>query len=256
MKKCLLHCLAITAVLSASAAAQNRQNTSPTDQPKNIPAGQSNNTGHHDKSGKGPATTQGTSGGTHLAAADRKFLIDAAGDSMAEIELGRLAQERATSPDVKSFGSRMVDDHTKASEQLKSLASAKAVKLPEEVPAKHKTHINRLSSLSGAEFDRAYARHMVMDHQKAVAMFQKASNGAKSEEVKQFAATNLPTLKEHLQMAQDLNRKAGDTSGLRSDQDSASRQKGRSSSTDGQGEVRKSNKGSNAAGRDTTPKNP
>ncbi len=135
MKKCFLHCLVITAALSIPAGAQNRQNTTPVNQNNN-----NNNGGHHDKSGKGSAVSQGTSGGTHLAAADRKFLMDAAADSMAEVELGRLAQERGASPDVKSFGSRMVQDHTKAGEQLKSLASAQSAKIPHDIPAKHKTY--------------------------------------------------------------------------------------------------------------------
>lgn len=136
------------------------------------------------------------------APADRTFITKAAKDSMAEIELARIAQQKAASEEVKRFAERMVADHGKASEELQKIAGSKGVTLPTEVDKGQKAHADKLQRLSGAEFDRAYMKHMVDDHKKAIAEFEKASKGAKDPEVKGFAESKLPALKEHLQMAQ------------------------------------------------------
>ncbi len=136
------------------------------------------------------------------APADRTFITKAAKDSMAEIELGRIAQQKAASEEVKRFAERMVADHGKASEELQKIAGGRGVTLPTEVDKGQKAHADKLQRLSGAEFDRAYMKHMVDDHRKAIAEFEKASKGAKDPEVKGFAESKLPALKEHLQMAQ------------------------------------------------------
>lgn len=139
-----------------------------------------------------------------LAAADRRFLMNAAEGGMAEVALGQLAKERATNDAVKRFGERMVKDHTAANEELTSLAQSKGVQLPQKLDGKHQRGIDRMSKMSGAEFDRAWVKDMVSDHKKDVSDFDKAARDAKDPDVKAFAAKTLPVLKEHLQVVNGL----------------------------------------------------
>jgi len=111
-----------------------------------------------------------------------------------EVTLGRLAAERASSPDVKAFGQMMVDDHTKANSELESLAQQKGMTLAAE---KTDSNHNKLSKMSGDQFDRAYISMMQADHQKDVAEFEKASTSASDPHVKAFAAKTLPVLQQH-----------------------------------------------------------
>jgi putative membrane protein len=136
-----------------------------------------------------------------VTAADAPFMRTAAMDGMAEVEHGRLAAQNAMNADVKQFAQRMVDDHSKAGDELKGLASQKKVTLPAELDAKHKAMQDKLSKMKGAEFDRAYIAHMVTAHQQAVALFEKEASGGKDAEAKAWAAKTLPTLQEHLKMA-------------------------------------------------------
>jgi len=132
------------------------------------------------------------------------FMIKAGGDGMAEVELGRLALERASSADVKAFAQMMVDDHSKANAELTSLAGTKGVTLPGEPPPPAKAAKDHLSTLSGAAFDKAYMDHMVKDHEKAVALFSKEASGGKDPEAKDWAAKTLPALQQHLAKARQL----------------------------------------------------
>jgi putative membrane protein len=150
------------------------------------------------------------------AAPDRKFVMEAARGGMAEVELGRLAAEKGSSDQVKKFGQRMVDDHSKAGDELKTLAGNKNITLPTDVDAKDKMLRLRLSKLSGDAFDRAYIKAMVTDHRKDVNEFRTVSRSAKDPDVKAWASKTLPTLEEHLKLAQDTNRAvAVGTSGLK-----------------------------------------
>ena len=101
-----------------------------------------------------------------LSSQDQKFVMDAAKGGMMEVELGRIAVQKASSADVKSFGQRMVDDHSKANSELKSIAAQKGVTLPTTLPADMKQEMDHLSKLSGAEFDKMYMSHMLKDHKK------------------------------------------------------------------------------------------
>jgi len=138
-----------------------------------------------------------------LNSPDRKFVWTAAGGGMAEVQLGQLAVQKASNPDVKSFGQRMVDDHSKANDQLKSLAGQKGAPLPNGLPSAEKKELDKLSKLSGTAFDRAYMSTMVKDHKKDVGEFAKESKQAKDSDVKSFARSTLPTLRDHLKMAED-----------------------------------------------------
>jgi putative membrane protein len=141
-----------------------------------------------------------------LSPADKKFVMEAAMGGMAEVQLGRLATEKGMSDAIKTFGQRMVDDHSAANSDLTTLASEKGITLPAALDAKHRAVLNRLTRLSGAAFDRAYARDMLNDHIQDVAAFKRESRMAHDTDVKAFAATKLPTLKEHLSMARELNK--------------------------------------------------
>jgi putative membrane protein len=137
-----------------------------------------------------------------VSTAGKKFLNDAALGGMTEVEAGQLALRKAQQSDVRAFAERMVKDHSKANEELKQIAAAKGVTLPRQLDRKHLSDLDRLEKLSGTDFDRAYMKYMLQDHQKDVAEFRKAARDLKDPDVKNFAATTLPTLEEHLKMAE------------------------------------------------------
>ena len=144
--------------------------------------------------------------------------MEAAQGGMAEVELGQLATQKASSDAVKQFGQRMVTDHGKANDELKTLAQSKSIMLPTDI-GKHKATKDKLEKLSGAAFDRAYMQEMLNDHRKDVSDFRKESQSGKDPDVKAWAARTLPTLEEHLQMAQSASRGAVGTSGTKSGSD-------------------------------------
>jgi putative membrane protein len=144
-----------------------------------------------------------------LSGADKTFVMKAAEGGMAEVELGRLAASKGTDPDVKAFGQRMVDDHTKANDKLKQLAAEKGVTLPTELGVLDKHTLDKMQKESGADFDRLYISSMVKDHKKDVSEFKHESKSGKDSDVKGFATDTLPTLREHLQMAQTTATKVG-----------------------------------------------
>ena len=138
----------------------------------------------------------------NLSSADRNFMMKAAQGGMAEVKLGELAKQNGQSQAVKDFGQRMVDDHSKANDQLKSVAGQLNVTLPNSLDAKDQATYDRLSKLNGVAFDKAYIRDMVSDHKKDIAEFQKEANSGSNADVKNFASQTLPTLKEHLSLAE------------------------------------------------------
>ena len=147
-----------------------------------------------------------------VTGADHTFVTKAAEGGMAEVKLGQLAADKATSADVKKFGEKMVTDHGKANDELKSLAQQKNITLPADVNAKDKATYDRLSKMSGASFDRDYMQAMLTDHRTDVNEFKKESTSGKDPDVKAWAGKTLPTLEEHLKLAQDAEKAVG-TSG-------------------------------------------
>jgi putative membrane protein len=145
--------------------------------------------------------------GSGAMAADHKFAMEAAMGGLMEVELGRLAAQKGASDEVRQFGQRMVDDHSKANEELTRVVSAKAMTPPAALDAKHQAEMQKLSALSGEKFDKEYVKMMVSDHKKDVAEFQKEASGGKDADIKAFASSTLPTLQEHLQMIQRINDK-------------------------------------------------
>jgi putative membrane protein len=125
---------------------------------------------------------------------------------MAEVELGKLAAEKGSADAVKKFGQRMVDDHSKANAELKTLAATKKITLPSDLGAEEKTLRDRLVKLSGPAFDRAYMTAMVSDHVKDVNEFKTEAHSGTDPDVKAWAAKTVPTLEDHLKMARETNR--------------------------------------------------
>jgi putative membrane protein len=146
----------------------------------------------------GPGTSQ---------TSDQRFMKEAAAGGMAEVELGQLAADKASSPDVKEFAQRMVKDHSQANDQLKQIAMQKNVTLPTSPSPKDEMIKKKLSNMSGDAFDRAYMADMVKDHKKDIAAFQKESANGQDPDMKQFASQTLPTLKDHLKQAESVSPK-------------------------------------------------
>lgn len=136
---------------------------------------------------------------------DAEFMKQAAQNGHAEVESGKLAQKKGTSPEVKAFAEHMVTDHAKANKELMGLAKSKGVEVPTEPSLRQKAQLKLLEGKDGAEFDKAYAEQMgVKAHQETVKLFEEGAQDADDPQVKAFATKTLPTLKHHLEMAQDL----------------------------------------------------
>ena len=135
------------------------------------------------------------------------FLTEAAQGSVAEVTLGKMAAEKGENAAVKDFGNRMVRDHSKAIEEAKVLATTAGVPLPTEMSEEAKALQQRLNNLAGVEFDRAYMDEMVNDHKKDIAAFEKQAEDGQNAQVKEWAKKMLPTLKEHLNLAQSAEKR-------------------------------------------------
>jgi putative membrane protein len=148
----------------------------------------------------------GGRGTTMLSSGDRKFMMTAAQGGMAEIEMARVALERASSEEVKTYAQRMIDDHTKSGEELMGIAQAKGVALPSAPDAKHMAMMTKMRALSGVAFDREY---MMMagrkDHEKMEKLFRDESMKGRDADVRAFAAKTLPVVREHLSMARMMH---------------------------------------------------
>lgn len=137
---------------------------------------------------------------------DSEFAVEAASGGMMEVELGRMAQQKASNPRVKNFGMMMVDDHSKANDELKALAASKNITLPSTLGEDHQKHVDELSKLSGAEFDKQYVKLMVDDHKEDIDKFDKASKECKDADLKAFANKTLPTLQKHYDEIQSIDK--------------------------------------------------
>jgi putative membrane protein len=140
------------------------------------------------------------------------FLIRAAQGGRAEVKLGRLAAEKASSTDVKAFGRQMVEDHGKANEDLKSVAESEGMTLPSDMNGKQQAMYNHLSKLSGDEFDSAYVKGMMMDHEEDIKDFKKESQSGTDEKIKRFAAQTLPVIEGHLDKLKTIQPKLSSSS--------------------------------------------
>jgi len=136
--------------------------------------------------------------------ADKAFAEKAWMGNMAEIKMGQMAAKMATRDDVKAYAKMLADDHTKANQKLKDVLGKKNITLGNTEPKDLKEHMDKLSSSKGADFDAAYLRDMVEDHEKDIKLYEDYIKNATDSDLKGYATTVLPTIKEHLEMAKKL----------------------------------------------------
>ena len=148
-------------------------------------------------------TTTGQSS-SELSRTDKSFLRKAAEGGLAEVQLGQLAQQQGASDEVKAFGQRMVTDHQAANEKLQTIAQSMNEQLPTNLSKHDQNELTKLQTLHGAAFDKAYAKDMRADHRKDIREFEHEAKHGKAGELKQFADSTLPTLKDHLAAAEKL----------------------------------------------------
>jgi putative membrane protein len=135
---------------------------------------------------------------------DTEFAVSAADASMMEVQLGSLALSKAASPKVKEFAQAMIDDHTKATQELTTLAQTKNISLPSALSEKCQKKYSDMMEKSGSDFDKAYSDLMVKDHKDVVDLFKKAADDAKDADVKAWASGKVSALEHHLTMAKEL----------------------------------------------------
>lgn len=204
-----------------------------------------------DQRGTGASKSESRRSG-QLNRQDEKFVRDAARGGQMEVHMGKLGVQKAQNEQVKQFAQKLIDDHTKANQELKQIASSKGITLPDSADevagtgrdtdrsrvreksdaeagssrqkvrdraaasgekAGNKAEMQKLHSLSGTDFDREFVRMAVTDHEKDVKEFEKASQKLDDAELKSFAQKTLPTLREHLQQARGLQAQVGGTTG-------------------------------------------
>ena len=172
--------------------------------PATEPNNNNNNPGRSPNSPAGGQTSPNS-----LSSRDRTFVMQAGQLSMMEVDLGRLAVERGSSAGVKQYGQQMVEEHTRANQELMQLAMQKKVELPSEMSTQNTALIDRLSGLSGRRFDTAYKQAMIDSHKQAIALFQAQSQQGQDPQLKAWATQKLPNLQAHLEM---VNQMLADTS--------------------------------------------
>lgn len=142
---------------------------------------------------------------------DSEFLVDATEINLEEIAIGQLAQQKSTNPEIKKFGKMLVDDHTKLSGEVKTVAESRNISLPTSITEDGKEQYNKLNEKSGLDFDKKFVDMMIDGHEKAIDKFTKASKNSNDEEIKTWASNNIASLTAHLQHAkmlkQDLDKK-------------------------------------------------
>lgn len=170
-------------------------------------------TGSTGNSGTGTTSTGTNTAGENVgstttgASVNREFVDNAASGGMMEVELGTIALERASSQEVKDLARHIMDDHTKANEQLKSIAAKENIPVPGVLKDDQRDNIDKLSKLSGSDFDKEYVDLMVKDHKDDIKEFEDMAQNAQSPGLKAFAQQTLPVLRDHLQMAQTVQSK-------------------------------------------------
>lgn len=142
------------------------------------------------------------------AKVDQTFVTKASGAGMYEVEISKLALQKASDPAIKDFAQMMVTDHTKANDELKQLATTKNLQIAPGLPKDKQATIDKMAKLDGAKFDKAYRDQVgLKDHKTDIALFEKESKNGQDADLKAWAGQTLPTLKTHLQHAQEIKPK-------------------------------------------------
>ena len=174
-------------------------NNNPGRSPNSPTTPSNNNPGRSPNSPAGGQTSPNS-----LSSRDRTFVMQAGQLGMMEVELGRLAVERGSSAGVKQYGQQMVEEHTRANQELMQLARQKKVELPTEMSTQNTATIDRLSGLSDRSFDTAYKQAMIDSHNQAIALFQAQSQQGQDPQLKAWATQKLPNLQAHLEMVDQM----------------------------------------------------
>jgi putative membrane protein len=182
----------VCALLGSTAAAGQYQSGSPSQSPPGPEAQPPE-----------PSTEPGQEA-SEPSRAVKSFIEDAAAAGEAEVKLGELATEKASNAEVKQFAQQLVEHHQKANTSLERVAAQQNVPVEKELSRRHQKTFDKLSKLSGEEFDREFIKAMVKDHKQAVKKFERQAERAEEPEVQQFASSTLPTLQQHLAEAQRL----------------------------------------------------
>lgn len=149
-----------------------------------------------------PIPNESSSPQSQMSAIDRQFITDAIQGGMAEVKLAQLALQRSSNEEVKDFALRMIVEHTRANRELMRLATQKGVTPPTTLNPKHEATMRQLMQLSGESFDRAYMKEAGLNgHLESAAVYQRQAMSGQDPDLKDFAATILPRVQEHLQMA-------------------------------------------------------
>lgn len=143
--------------------------------------------------------------------ADANFLAQAANGGITEVELGKLAIQKASSPQVKEFAQMMVNDHTKAHNELKALAEGMNVRLPSGLSDQNRMKIEAVTKNDGKNFDREYILTMVKEHKITTEVFQSEAHDGYDSLIKAYASKTLPVLMHHREMAEKLSKAYGTT---------------------------------------------
>jgi putative membrane protein len=146
---------------------------------------------------------------TKLSRQDKGFLTDAAEGNLAEVEMGKLGEQKSQNEKIKQFCQSIQKDHQAANQKLQPLAQSKGVQFPDSADFRHRHEMKRLEKLSGAEFDREFATFALKDHGKTISLFQKEIKDGEDADLKQFAQSTLPTLQQHMDMAKDAAKAVG-----------------------------------------------
>ena len=208
---CLALALAGSAAWAQAGTTAGSPQTNPTAGSAEPPAAQAG-TGQ-----TGAASAQGTEGKTNSGGSgnmsDKHFVKKAMAGGESEVALGKLAGQKASSPDVKEFGQKMVDDHTKLNDQMKPIASQLGIDASPGIPAKKEALQKKLEGLSGADFDKAYMSAMVKDHRKDLKEFQKEASSGRNPQLKDAAQQGAQVIEQHLELAEQVAQKVGASSG-------------------------------------------
>jgi putative membrane protein len=159
----------------------------------------------------GIALAVGAASGAGAQSSDQAFVTKLGGVAMAEVELGTMARDKASSRDVKGFGQRMIDDHSNAGKELKGIAERKKLAWPTALPPDAVALKDRLAKLSGAAFDKAYIDAMVSGHRDLLPQVKAHAQSGSDPEVKAWATKASSSVQAHLTHAQEVQREIGKT---------------------------------------------
>lgn len=194
-----------SAMGGASTTSQNAAGQTPANEAGKMSPTDQNETSSVKPQTSGASGSAGSSAAGAVSKSDQTMMKDLAYANMSEIQAAKIAQQKSSNDNVKNFAQKMLDDHTKAQDQLQQLAQSKGVSLPTQLDKTHQSEINKLSALSGDKLDKTYmSREGISDHRKTHALLTRIEKHAKDQDLKTLASNLLPTINEHLQLAKEM----------------------------------------------------